>query len=297
MRIFSLMFFSGVAIVAVGAVSGLAQSSNSSQGQDTISIPAWADGMTPLKRVGGIGSYTHSPYSATTVETWTEETGTGSVAHTKEGLIYRDSEGRTRAETTKHTRIMTIRDRDGKMSTVDISRMYSDEHFVSVANPVEGMGFYWTVQDEPAKRKVTVDRWPPRPPTNSSRPPEPYVPDTIEVLQSADNHIARLGGMIVNGVYADGYRETTLVSRQGAGTLDTYTLEEWLSPEFKICVRRIDIDPRRSKDRHITDTTIVSGRNPDPELFKLPQGYEVVEFPSPKRAQPANGATAPANPR
>ena len=242
--------------------------------RNTISIPAWAEGLSPLRRTGTPPRCVGNSFSATTLETWTEQTRGGSIAHTKEGFAYRDAEGRGRTETTKHLQIMTVHDPDGSTRRLDISRMYSNQHFVAVEDPVTGTSFYWTVEDDPAKRTVTMNHRRPSPdPRQHPWEQEPY---TIEVIQTPSSYIEPLGDAIVNGVVAQGYRQTMLLPNSGAEP-QRLTLEEWLSPELKICVRKIMVDPRSSSGPHQIDL-VPTGHSPNPELFKLPQGYEVVEM-------------------
>jgi hypothetical protein len=87
----------------------------------------------------------------------------------------------------------------------------------------------------------------------------------------------KLGGAIVNGIYADGYRSTTSLGNSQTASIQTSTLEEWLSPEVRICVRKTYIDPRSSSEPHEIDRIVLSRSNPDPRLFQLPDGYQVVD--------------------
>ena len=273
MRLLTSVVFSAFTIT-VGLTGGMAQTASPPAPRNTISIPAWAEGMS-LKRTGYPPRYVGSSFSATTLETWTEQIRDGSIAHRVEGFLYRDFEGRTRIETTKHLQIMTVRNPDGSTRALDISRMYSNEHSIAVGDPVAGTSFYWTVEDDPAKRKVTVNLRPPSPdPRQRPWEQEPY---TIELIQTPSSYIEPLGDAIINGIVAQGYRQTTLLPNSGAEP-QRLTTEEWLSPELKLCVRKITIDPRSSSGSgpHQIDR-IPAGRSPDPKLFMLPQGYEVLE--------------------
>jgi hypothetical protein len=255
-----------------------------------------------------IGSYPNLPYSAKSTATWVVPKSDGSVvACTQETLLYRDAEGRTRSEVTHNTQIMTYRDREGNSRTWDVTKMYGgDKHFVTVADPVEGITFWWTIDEQSAKKQVTVDRSAPRPPKNPTQTtpahsgPQEKEPDTIKVSPFTKSHIESLGAQTVNGLYAEGYRVTTPVRDPRTGTDMTATTEEWLSPDLKMVVRKIETDPRSSNENlpqgvvHRTELTDVGRSDPDPELFKLPKGYEVVE--SSQRVRPASAPPATKEP-
>lgn len=283
MRLVLLTILSALTIALAGAPAAA---------QDVVSVPAWSEGLAPPRIKVSIGSYPNLPYSAKSTDTWVAPKADGSViSGTQEILLYRDAEGRTRSEIMRDTQTMTYHDRDGSTRTMDVTQMYGGgKHTVTVADPVEGITFSWTIEENSAKKQVTVRRSTPRPPANSSQTtpahsvPQGYDPNTIKVYQSARNHIETLGGQTVNGLYAEGYRQTTLLRDASTGTDKTATTEEWLSPDLKIVVRKILTDQRFSSESHPEgavhriDLTNVNRSDPDPELFKLPEGYEVVEL-------------------
>lgn len=284
MRLVSLIILSTLTIAQVGAHA---------VAQDVVSVPAWAEGFAPPRVKAFIGSYPNLPYSAKSIATWVAPQSDGSiVTHTQETLLYRDSEGRTRSEITQDAQIVTYRDREGHSRTMDVTKLYGgDKPRVTVADPVEGIIFFWTIDEQSAKKQVTVDRRAPRPPTNSQTTPAYPAPqekdlDRINVFQSTRHHIEALGGKTVNGLYAEGYRETTLVRDPSTGTDQTATTEQWLSPDLKIVVRKIYTDSRSSNQNHPQgavnriDLTDIGRSDPDPELFKLPKGYEAVDSSS-----------------
>jgi hypothetical protein len=290
MRLVLLMILTALAIASVGAPAAT-QNGISLPAQEVVSVPAWSEGLTPPAVKTSIGSYQGAPYSAKSTATWVEQRSDGSVvAHTKETLLYRDAEGRTRIEITQDKQIMKYDDRQGNTHTMDVTRMYGgDQHHITVEDPVEGKTFYWTIDEESAKKHVIVNRRAPRPPTNPTQTtpaqsgPQEKDPDTIKVSPFARNHVETLGAQTVNGLYAEGYRATTLLRDPRTGTDMTATTEEWLSPDLKIVVRKIFTDPRSSNENlpqvavNRIEVTNVVRLDPDPELFKLPKEYEVVE--------------------
>jgi hypothetical protein len=273
-----LMILSALMIVPLGTRAAA---------QGVVSVPAWSEGLSqqPPRVKVSIGSYQGLPYSAKSTAIWVVPNSDGSVvACTQETLLYRDAEGRTRSEVTHNTQIMTFRDREGDSRTWDVTKMYGgDKHFVTVADPVEGITFSWTIDEQSAKKQVSVTRSAPapRPPKNPTQTtpgysgPQEKDPDTIKVSPFTKSHIESLGAQTINGLYAEGYRVTTPVRDPRTGTDMTATTEEWLTPDLKMVVRKIETDPQGVVRR--TELTDVGRSDPDPELFKLPQGYEVAE--------------------
>lgn len=255
--------------------------------QEAVSVPVWSEGLTPPLIKVSIGSYPNLPYSAKSITTSSAPKSDGSfTTGTQEGFVYRDAEGRTRTEITREVQNLTYKDRDGTTRTMDVTQIYGGgKHTVTVADPVEGITFSWTIDDQSAKKQVTVYRSAPRPSANSTRttPAFPEPPDTIRVYQSAGRHIETLGAQTINGLYAEGYRETSQTRDPSTVTDKTATTEEWLSPDLKIVVRKILTDQRFASESHPEgavnriDLTNINRSDPDPELFKLPVGYEVVE--------------------
>jgi hypothetical protein len=283
MRRVLLMIFSALTIAQVGTRAAA---------QDVVSVPAWSEGLAPPLIKVSVGSYPNLPYSAKSIATSTAPSSDGSVSTgTQETLLYRDAEGRTRSEVTLSTQIMTYHDRDGNTRTVDLTKMRGgDKHFVTVADPVAGLTFWWTIEEQSGKKQVTLRRSAPRPPANSTQTiparsgPQDYDPNTIKVFQSGRNHIEALGAQTVNGLYAEGFRQTVLLRDASTGTDKTATTEEWLSPDLKIVVRKILTDQRFASENfpqgsvQRIELANINRSDPDPELFKLPEGYEVVEL-------------------
>jgi hypothetical protein len=283
MRLVLSMILSALTIAQVGVHAAA---------QDVVSVPVWAEGLGQAPRVRvSIGSYQGLPYSAkSTVTSVGPRSDNSVVAFTQETLLYRDAEGRTRSEITRDSQIMTYRDRQGNSRTMDVTQMYGGgKHSVTVADPVEGITFSWTIDEQSAKKQVRVVRSAPRPPKNPTQTdpansgPQEKDSDRINAFQSPRHHIEALGTQTVNGLYAEGYRETTLDRDPSTGTDKTATTEQWLSPDLKIVVRRIETDQRFANESspqgavHRTELTDIGRSDPDPELFKLPKGYEAVD--------------------
>jgi hypothetical protein len=84
----------------------------------------------------------------------------------------------------------------------------------------------------------------------------------------------------IAGVYVEGTRTTDVIPARAQGNDREITIvsETWTSPDLKITVRQMTDDPRTGK--MTIELTTVDRSDPDPELFKVPQGYTVMEMPS-----------------
>lgn len=90
-----------------------------------------------------------------------------------------------------------------------------------------------------------------------------------------------LGKTVVNGVDAVGTRETRTLNPGAIGNDRTIAIvkEIWFSPELGINVSVKRVDPRHGTQ--VINVTEISQGEPDPQFFKVPAGYTVVD----RRAQ------------
>ena len=87
----------------------------------------------------------------------------------------------------------------------------------------------------------------------------------------------KLGSQIVEGVMAEGTRTTLTIP---AGEFDNeqpmvISHEEWYAPELQMIVLMKHIDPRFG-ETNFRLTNVLRGE-PASDLFKLPDGYQVVD--------------------
>ena len=100
-----------------------------------------------------------------------------------------------------------------------------------------------------------------------------------------------LGKTSVNGVEAVGTRETRTLNPGAIGNDRTIAIvkEIWFSPQLGINVSVKRVDPRHGTQ--VINVTEISQAEPDPQWFKVPAGYTVLD----RRAKPGVGAqTMPA---
>jgi len=92
-----------------------------------------------------------------------------------------------------------------------------------------------------------------------------------------------LGKTSVNGVEAVGTRETRTLNPGAIGNDRTIAIvkEIWFSPQLGINVSVKRVDPRHGTQ--VINVTEISQAEPDPQWFKVPAGYTVVD----RRAKPS----------
>ena len=86
------------------------------------------------------------------------------------------------------------------------------------------------------------------------------------------------------GLEVTGTRTTQVIP---AGTVDndrefTVVSETWTSPELKIVLRQMTSDPRTG--RVTAELSNIDRSEPDPSLFKLPEGTRTMDIPLPPPA-------------
>ena len=92
----------------------------------------------------------------------------------------------------------------------------------------------------------------------------------------------------IAGVYVEGKRttETIPVGSQGNDREIVVVTETWTSPDLKIVVRQVTDDPRTGKTT--LELTDVNRSDPDPALFKPPEGYMIVDHSIPAGNPPSS---------
>jgi hypothetical protein len=235
-------------------------------------------GMTAVKGL---------PFSATqtTVRELTLSDGTV-IKSTVEVELWRDSEGRMRAES-------TVKPKSGGGPQT---------HVVAVWNPAERKEMSWVTGSQSATiatvlhlpelqlngmMSALASPPPPAPGTLSRSLETTSLPSALPSLagQSGANvHTEALGPDTVSGLEATGTRTTQVVP---AGSIDndrdfTVTSESWTSAELKITVRQTTSDPRTGTVT--TELTNIDRSEPDPALFKPPAGSRLMDVPEPGAA-------------
>ena len=150
------------------------------------------------------------------------------------------------------------------------------EHSVIVYEPVKRVWWTWSYGGSSAKvARVRHFRDQDGP---ASCPAQP-IPQAKR--NPGDFDVEYLRPTTINGIAVVGNRNTKVVP---AGTMgidheSTIAHEWWISPELGVIMRHTIDDPRGPKI--ITELSDVKRDVPDPALFQLPEGYTVVEEPTP----------------
>ena len=229
----------------------------------------------------GSGAVKGVPFSATqtTVHEQTLSDGTV-IKSTVEVLLARDSEGRIRAEGT----------------TKSSSGASAQTRVVAVWNPLDRKEITW-ISGNPSASFATVTHLPemqingmmgalasappPPPPGTLSRPPQALAaPLSHQNRDTGNIHTETLPADTIAGMEVAGTRTTQVIP---AGTVDndrdmTVLSESWTSPELGYIVRQMTSDPRTGKVT--TELSNIDRSEPDPALFKPPEGYKVMDAPS-----------------
>jgi len=270
----------------------LANSGNDPASTANASVPAVAAVVSAVTPKAGWEAVKGVPFSATqtTVREQTLSDGTV-IRSTVDVKLWRDSEGRMRAESTLKP----------KASDQQESRI------VAIWNPIDRTEMTW-VSGSPAASFATVAHLPElqlndmmgalasTPPSSSSGAPSRSLhaataPDGLSssaIRELANVHTEYLAGDSIAGLEVMGTRTTRVVP---AGSIDndrdfTVTSESWFSPELKTAVRQVTSDPRTGTVT--TELSNIDHSEPDPGLFKPPAGYKLMDIPDPNA--PDSGA-------
>jgi hypothetical protein len=220
-----------------------------------------------MPRVAAWGPVKGAPFSATetTVHEQTLSDGTV-IKSTVEVRLWRDSEGRMRAES-------ALTSSGGQPGRV-----------ITVWNPLEGKAVTWVSVNQTANF------------TSISQLPEAQLSSLMASLGSGPRGAAAasassqtaanlqtesLSVEMIGGLEATGTRATQVVP---AGTVNndrdfTVTAESWVSAELKTTVRQMTSDPRTGTVT--TELSNIDRSEPDATLFKLPTGANATDLPEP----------------
>ena len=239
-----------------------------------------------MPRAANWGAVKSLPFSATETTTREQNLSDGTVIKsTVEVQLWRDSEGRMRAESTLN------------------SGSTPQGHIVTVWNPAEGKAITW-VTGNSAVTFTSATHLPEsqlngllnsqastpsatQSGTRSSLPQGAAMPVALSVSSSQESANLRtetLSSETIAGLEVAGTRATQVIP---AGTVDndrdfTVVSETWTSAELKTTVRQMSSDPRTGTVT--TELSNVDRSEPDPTLFKPPAGLKVAEIPEPAAA-------------
>jgi len=202
---------------------------------------------------------TNAPYSAVGV-TETKQTlpDGNSINRNVQSNIYRDSQGRTRRETT----LSGV----GPLATTGQPRSV-----VMIHDPVASSGYILHPDTKVAEKL-------PGPPGGPKEPGGLQSKFAARIQQEIANGTLKkedLGTQTINGVNAQGTRYTRTIPAGQIGNTKpiTITNEQWYSPDLQVVVRSIRNDPRFGQTTY--DLTQIQRSEPAASLFAVPVDYTV----------------------
>jgi len=218
---------------------------------------------------------TGSPYSANAVTETVQTLADGNrISQKSEGLVARDSQGRTRREQTLGAGLMPAGD---------------TQKIVFINDPV-AQANYVLRPDRTAEKMAPMK--PPAPGeigqhfmiTNvgggTGPLPPPMAFSKTARLASKDN-VEELGQQTIEGVLAEGKRITAVIPAGSIGNdRDIQVVNEtWYSPELQTIVSSTRTDPRMGTTTF--RLTNIQRAEPSADLFQVPSDYTVHEMPKP----------------
>jgi hypothetical protein len=204
-----------------------------------------------------------SPYSAhfSTENTQTLADGTR-ITRKSNGVVYRNTEGRTRREQTL-----------AALGPVPMEG--APKELVFINDPVQGAHYVLDVQERSARKLPFREG-----PGPAGPPPEfPGSPDPVTTES--------LGKQTIEGVEAEGTRSTITIpaGRIGNDRPLKVVSERWYSPELQIVVLSKHSDPFAGEN--IYRLTGISREEPPLTLFAVPADFRITE------ERPPNGQVKP----
>lgn len=228
---------------------------------------------------------TGAPYSAVAVTESKETLADGNVIDRKvQSNVYRDSQGRTRRETT-FTGV-------GPLAT-------SPRSMVSIHDPVASTAFVLHADTKVAEQLPV----PPAKANNSGNLQGRFEAHFQQEIADGTLKKEDLGTQMINGVSAQGTRYTRIIPAGQIGNANPITVvnEQWYSPELQLVVKIVRNDPRLGQ---VTYTlTNIQRTEPAASLFIVPSDYTVKQATmrphgrrGPGGPPPSNGDGAPPPP-
>lgn len=212
---------------------------------------------------------TGAPYSADQVTEHVQTLADGNrIINTTDTKIYRDSQGRTRTETTLPTLA------GGPPAPV----------VVTIHDSVAGVTYLLSPNQKTAQKLTKVVDFP----RTKGAVPLPPLPDAGPIvfarqaaLPKTSVRTENLGNQTIEGLVATGTRriETIPAGAIGNEAPIEMTIENWFSPALQLTVKSIHTDPRIGQ---ITETlTNLNRVEPDPALFQVPADYTITDGKNP----------------
>lgn len=224
-----------------------------------------------------ISLVTGAPYSAVqTIQSQQTLANGIQIQNQQQNKVYRDSQGRTRVESTRGT------------SESEVART-----LISIYDPAAGTMVRLNPQTQTAVRNM-MPRFGPGPerrPGPGSRPPF-GSPGPAGELQTVD-----LGTKTINGLTATGTRTTVTIPVGAIGNNQPIPVvrETWVSTDLKVPVLITSSDPRFGTST--MQLTNVVRSEPAASLFAVPSSYQLMVEPGPGGPHGPPPSRGPDHPR
>jgi len=195
------------------------------------------------------------PYSAISKTTTVQKLADGTtITHETTGVVARDSGGHTYRD-----QELPVGSESGR------SRI----HMFEISDPVNKTSIHW---NSTSKVATVLHYGGP-----GGRPLLPVPPPSARVTSRNETTSEKLGGKTINGIYAEGTRHTMIIPAEKDGNDQPITVvhEIWLSSDLMAPILETVNDPRSALTT--TERTIIERADPDPSLFRIPNGYIVSD--------------------
>jgi hypothetical protein len=206
-----------------------------------------------------------APYSAVAVTERKQTLADGNVIDRKiQSNVYRDSQGRTRKETTF---LATFLDVGPLASSGQLRSM------VTIYDPVTSTAYVLRTHRKIAEPLATPPGWPSRAGQLQAAMEAHFQKEMANgTLKKED-----LGVQTINGISAQGTRYTRIIPAGQIGNAKAITIvdEQWYSPDLKVVVKSVRSDPRFGQTTY--NLTNIQRAEPAASLFTVPSDYTVEQ--------------------
>jgi hypothetical protein len=246
-----------------------------------LSVPVLAQvGVSAITTGFSVGnSEPGMPYTAEYKTTTVHKLANGvTITRSSTSLLARDSEGRTRQE-----------------QSIDFGSVNTNRKFVSVNDPSSNTILSWntSVPEALVTHLPTPDEMRARAKAAKvksssvvSASANALAVTTAQITQGSPIHSSMqresLGSKTIDGVVAEGERITTTMPAGAIGNDQPLvsTSETWRSTELNLIVLEIHDDPQNGTTTR--ELVNLDRGEPDPSLFRAPEGYTVKDQSEPK---------------
>jgi hypothetical protein len=240
--------------------------------------------MGPRMEILGFGE-THSgkvvagaPYSALAVTETKQVLADGNVIDRKvQSNVYRDSQGRTRRETTF-------------TGVGPFAASGQPRSMVTVHDPVAASAYILHTDKKIAEQLPT----PPKGPNNADTLQGKFESHFQQEIANGTIRKEDLGVQVINGISAQGTRYTRTIPAGTVGNANPITVvnEQWYSTDLQVAVKIVRSDPRLGQTTYTL--TNIQRTEPAASLFTVPSDYTVTPAKMHRRAHGGFGGPPPA---